>query len=204
MPVNADERMPKIGLDDLYYALITADTDAAYTAGTPVYLAPAAQASQEPAANAVTKYYDDKPMVSISSEGQTVINLTISGLDPATLATLLGKVFDATNGLLYDNNGTPPYCALLFRSKKSSGGYRYYAYLKGRFSPPKEEHATESDTPDPKDTELVFTAIHTTHEFDLSADVTDTIKRIVGDDDTDSFDGSAWFDAVPVPLYTPA
>ena len=61
LSVNSDEYKSRIGLDSLYIAEVTADSAAAYTADTPEYLAPAAEATQQPATNQSTQYADDQP-----------------------------------------------------------------------------------------------------------------------------------------------
>lgn len=200
MSINDGEYKSRIGLDSLYIAEVTADSASAYTADTPEYLAPAAEASQAPATNAATQYADDQPYDAMSFEGETAINLTITGLPPQMFATLMGRVFDAVSGRVFDNPGaTPPYFALSFRSLKSNGSYRYYQYLKGRFSAPTEETATKADSPDPKTTQLVYTAIPTVYEFDLG-DINAPVKRVFGDEDTDNFSGTGWFSQVQTPV----
>ena len=139
------------------------------------------------------------------SESETVIQLTMTGLPSAMLAKLLGRVFDAAAGRVYDNPAAvPPYMALSFRSKKSNGSYRYYQYLKGRFQAPNEDAVTQQDSPDPKTIQLTYTAIPTVYQgWDLDgAGLYNPVKRIYGDEDTDNFDGSAWFDAVQEPSYS--
>jgi phi13 family phage major tail protein len=199
MSINDGEYKSRIGLDSLYVAEVTADSASAYTAGTPAYLAPAAEASQEPATNAATQYADDQPYDAMSFEGETAINLTVTGIPPQMFATLLGRVFDTVSGRVFDNpSATPPYFALSFRSLKSNGSYRYYQYLKGRFSAPTEETATKGDSPDPKTTKLTYTAIPTVYEFDLG-DINAPVKRVFGDEDTDNFSATGWFSQVQTP-----
>jgi phi13 family phage major tail protein len=201
MPISANEGEYKsrIGLDSLYIAEVTVDSAAAYTADTPEYLAPAAEASQTPATNAATQFADDQPYDSMVIEGETVISLTVTGIPPEMQAKLLGRQFDAVSGRVFDNPGaTPPYFALSFRSLKSNGSYRYYQYLKGRFSAPTEETKTKGDTPDPKTTALTYTAIPTVFEFDIGA-TNESVKRVYGDDDTTNFDETGWFTQVQTP-----
>jgi phi13 family phage major tail protein len=201
MPVNANagEYKSRIGLDSLYIAEVTVDTAATYTADTPEYLAPAAEASQAPATNAATQYADDQPYDSNVFEGETVISLTVTGIPAEMQAKLLNRKFDTASGRVFDNPGrTPPYFALSFRSLKSNGSYRYYQYLKGRFSAPTEETATKADSPDPKTTQLVYTAIPTIHNFNTGT-VTEPVKRIFGDADTTNFVNTGWFTAVQTP-----
>jgi hypothetical protein len=71
--------------------------------------------------------------------------------------------------------------------------------LKGKFTTPDEDQATKTDSPDPKTIKISFTAVKTTHEFDLG-DVTEGAKRVVGDEDATGFSGTTWFAAVQVPV----
>jgi phi13 family phage major tail protein len=204
MTIDSGEYKSRIGLDSLYVAEVTEDTGGEtgdYAADTPEYLAPAAEATQSPTQNTETQYADDQPFDTISSEGPTDIVLTVTGIPLVTLAKITGRVYDSVNGLMYDNGGVAPYYALMFRSLKSNGSYRYYAYLKGRFDMPSEDAATKGETPEPKTQQLTFHAIKTIHKWQLASGVEDGVKRIIGDEDADNFDGDDWFDAVPEPLY---
>src|SRR5919108_948385 len=198
--VNAAEHKSRVGLKNLYIAEVTQDDATAYVADTPEYLAPAAEATQAPTTNSSTQYADDQPYDQFNSEGETVVNLTVTALPPAMQAKILGRVFDAASGRVWDNPGAvPPDIALSFQMLKSNGSYRYVQYLKGRFSSPNEDAATKTDPPDPKTTQVVFTAIPTIHEFDLGA-IDAPVKRVFGDEDTDNFDGATWFSQVQTPV----
>jgi len=198
---NSGEYKSRIGLDSLYVAVVSADSASAYTAGTPAYLAPAAEASQEPTSSFEVQYADDQPYDVMTAEGDTKISLVVTNIDLQTLATITGRVFDAASGRLWDNGGEAPYCALSFRSLKANGSYRYYQYLKGKFDMPKEETATKGESPEPKTLDLTFTAIRTTYEWNLGT-VTDSVKRIVGDEDTTNFSATGWFTSVQTPAFS--
>ena len=190
-----------VGVDNIYYALVTQDDANAYAAGTPAYLAPAMTITQTPKSNSKVQYADNQPFDSMSSEGETELDVEITGMMLDALATLLGRVYDAANGQMFDNGGTPPDVALGFRAKRRDGLYRYYWFLKGNFQAPPEEQATETDTPDPKSTKMKFTAIRTIHQFALSGSITDSVKRTVGDTADENFTtASTWFDNVRVPV----
>lgn len=195
---NAGEYKSRIGLDSLYVAEVTQDDAAGYVADTPEYLAPAANASQAPATAFETQYADDMPYDVMTGEGPTAIELEVTGIPMEMLAKLTGKVFDAVSGRMFDNGGEAPYMALSFRSLKSNGSYRYYQYLKGKFDMPQEETETKGETPSPKVMKLTYTAIRSVYEFDLG-DINDNVKRVMGDEDTDNFSGTTWFDQVQTP-----
>lgn len=196
---NAGEYRSTIGLDSLYIAEVTQDDASDYVADTPEYLAPAALASIEPSQNTETQYADDQSYDVMYSEGETKITLTVTGLPPEMIAKLTGRVFDTVSGRVFDNAATPPYHALSFRALKSNGSYRYFQFLKGRFDVPKGEVATKGDAPEPKTTEIVYTAIKTIYEWALDGSTTDGVKRIFGDEDTTNFSATGWFSQVQEP-----
>lgn len=203
--VNQEEYKSRVGLKDLYIAAIEQDDANGYVTGMPEYLAPAAEASASPAVNRQTQYADDRPFDTMSAEGETELQLTVTNVPLEVLAKIAGRVFDALSGRMFDNAGTPGYFALGFRSRKSNGKYRYYWFLKGRFDMPGEEFASQGDSPDPKPVKLTYTAVKTSKEWALSESVTDGVKRIVGDEDTTNFSATGWFNQVQTPaVLTPA
>lgn len=194
-----------VGVDKIYYALVTQDDADAYAAGTPAAFAPAMNIVQAPKSNSKTQYADNQPFDSMSSEGETEIDVEITGLPLDLHATIMGRVYDAATGRFFDNGGTPPDIALGFRAKKRGGDYRYYWFLKGSFQAPSEEQASETDTPDPKSTKLKFVAVRTIRQFALTALLTDSVKRTIGETSDANFVATTWFDAVQVPsVGTPA
>ncbi len=199
MTIVAAEKKSVIGLRDLYVALVTQDDAAAYAANAPQSFAPAVNASHRPASNLKTQYADDGAFDVMTDEGETKLDLEVTAIPLSMQALVLGKVFDAATGRMLDNVGIPPDYALSFRSIKSNGKYKYFQYLKGKFSSPDEDQATKTDTPEPKTIKIGYTAFKTTHEFLLNG-VTEAAKRVVGDEDATNFNGSTWFDAVQVPV----
>ncbi len=205
MSPNAGEYKSVVGLDEIYTTLVTQDDASAYVADTPEYFAPATEASAEPTTSLDTQYANNKPFDVMASEGETKITMTTTAIPLAILAKYLGKVFDAASGRIFDAGGeaVPPDCALSFRSLKSNGKQRYYQYLKGKFSVPKDEATTKGEKAEPKPAQIIFTGVNTVHKFDLGdGGAMKSVKRIVGDEDTTNFDGSTWFDQVQTPETT--
>ena len=194
-----------VGIDQVYYALITQDDADDYVAGTPAILAPAINMSAEPNVSLETQYADNKPFDVMAGEGETKLTFDATAIPMQILAILLGKQFDAATGRIFDAGGeaVPPDVALGFRSKKSNGSYRYYWYLKGKFSAPKEEAATQGEKMDPKPAQLMYTAVNTIETFDLGdGGAEKSVKRIVGDQDTTNFSETGWFSEVQTPSTT--
>ena len=198
MTIDAGEYKSTVGLSNLYVAAVTADGAAAYMAGTPEYFAPAAEATAKTKSASETQYADNSPYDVFVGEGETVLELTVTGIPPEILAKVLGKVFDATTGRIYDTDATPPDYALGFQSQKSNGSERYYWYLKGKFSTPEETFKTKTDTPAPQATKIIFTVVGMTYQFDVG-DVNAATKRVWGDEDTTNFSETGWFTQVQTP-----
>jgi phi13 family phage major tail protein len=190
-----------VNVDQIYYAPLNSDEVSAYSAGTPVALAPAMKVSQEPSSASKTQYADGQAYDVATAEGETKVTCEITGLSAQALATILGMVYDAVNARVFDNGGTPPYIALGFRAEKSDGSYRYFWFLKGRFMKPKEEISTRADSPEFYAITLEFTAIKTTHQFELvGGGLTDGTKRVFGETSDANFSAANWWSAVQVPI----
>lgn len=188
-----------VGVDSLYYALVTQDDISGYTAGTPVYLAPAAEISGEPETNNTPTYYDNKPGNNYVSEGVTTLTVTVANVPAQLMATLLGKAYDAASGRVYDSGEpNPPDVAVGFRYNMGRGEYRYYWYLKGTFAGGAEEAATKTNDVDVRTYQLTFTAISTTKEWTVNGK-SQSLKRVFGDTASGSFNGAGWFTQVQTP-----
>jgi len=199
MSKNATEYKSTVGVDMVYIAEVTQDDAAGYVAGTPEWLAPVAELTAEPSTNTETQYADNQAYDVMSSVGPTAINVNVTDLPAEIQAKLTGSKFDSTTGRVYENEGVAPYFAFGFRTLKSNGAYRYYWYPKCQFSVPKDEASTKKDTPEFKNKVLVLTALKTIFKFTVASGVTDGVKRVWGDTDTDSFSATNWFAAVQTP-----
>lgn len=188
-----------VGVDSLYYAIVSSDTDSVYTAATPVYLAPVAEIAGEPEINNLTTYYDNKAANNYATEGKTELKVTISNLPSSVMATLLGKKYSSADGLVYDSgSANPPDIALGFRYNMGTDGYRYYWYLKGTISGGAEEATSKKTDVEVKTYILTYTAVTTTKTWTIDTD-TISLKRVFGDTADENFDATNWFTAVKVP-----
>ena len=193
-----------VGVDQMHVALVTQDDAAGYAADVPEIFAPATEVSCEPTTNLDTQYADNQPFDVLPSEGESKLTITVTSIPLSILAKYLGKTYDAATGRIFDAGGaaTPPEAALSFRALKSNGKQRYFQYLKGRFSVPKDEATTKAEKAEPKPQQIIFTAVNTIHQFSLPGGITATQKRVFGDEDSLNFNGSTWFNAVQVPGIT--
>jgi phi13 family phage major tail protein len=188
-----------VGVDNLHYAAITADTATAYTNSAPVYLAPAAEVAGEPEIANKTTYYDNKAANNYVTEGKTELKIVVANVPAQKAAYLLGKHYDAVSGRVYDEGKpNPPELALGFRYSKGAEDFRYYWYYKGTFSGGAEEATSKSNDVDVKTYTLTFTAVTTTHEWTIDSKQK-SLKRVFADTTDVAFDPTGWFDQVQTP-----
>lgn len=203
MPVNANagEYKSLVGLKDIYVAAVTEDSATAYTTDTPEKIAPACDATFKPVVSQEMQYADDQPYDAFAAQAETDMELTFTGLPSEMQAKLTGAVFNAASGRVFDNTSTPVWFAIGFKSKKSNGKYRYYWFQKVQFTAPEEGATTQADRISPKTIKLVAKAVKTTYQWSLGS-VTDSVKRVFGDEDTTNFSATGWFSAVQVPSWS--
>ena len=184
------------GTDKLVYAEVLTDNNESgegYTTGAVKVLAPVAEISKTVETAQDTKYYDNKPALTINSEGADTITLTVPALDLATLADITGKVYDNTTGGFFDGQRTPKYFALGYRLRLTDGTYRYVWRYKGSFGIPDETAQTENAGTDSNNQQLTYTGIMTLHNFTKTGA---SEKALVVDERDGKADVSEFFDAV--------
>lgn len=199
---NETEKKSVVGVDSVYYALITQDDANGFVAGTPAPLVPAMELKATPNSAAETQYADNGPYDQLSAEGDTELELTAPNFPESVLATLKGAVYDSATGRVFDNAdpSQAPYFALGYRFKKSNGHYRYRWYLKCRIEPAGEEAQSQSDAVNLKSQTVKIRCLKTIYKWALSGSVTDGAKRVHGDQDADNFSATGWFSSVQVPV----
>ena len=188
-----------VGVDSLYYALVTQNDAAAYVAGTPQILAPAAEIGASAALSKLSTYYDNKAANTFITEGPTEVKVVVPNVPAEVMATLLGKIYDDASGRVFDEGvADPPDIALGFRYNMGTSGYRYYWYFLGNFSGGTEEAVTKKDNVDVKTYELTYTAIPTSYQFTVDGALK-VLKRVYGDTADGAFDETGWFSQVQTP-----
>lgn len=193
-----------VGVDNVYYALVTQDDDSNYVAGTPAKLTQAMEIKSTPTVSSETQFADNTAHDIVSAEGPTELELMAPNIAEETLAELLGAVYDTATGRIFDDAdpSQAPYFALGYRFKKRNGKYRYRWYLKCQAQKPAEEGVSESDKVNLKTATLKVTAVKTTYKFDLLGDASRMagVKRVHGDEDLPDFSATSWFSAVQTPV----
>ena len=174
----------KRGLKNVYAAEILADdnetgTGHGYEADTPFHLIPAGEMSRTADSEKTDIWYDDVVFATVGKEGSTEISITGAALRPDILARITNKDVDAATGAVIDSGEfAPKYFALLGEAENLDGSSEMFVFLKGTFAIPEQADKTIDDSTDTNGMTLTFTAIRTTHVFELKNKVA---KRVVID-----------------------
>jgi len=173
----------KVGLKDLYYAMLTKDDATGATYEAPALVAGAISAKISAKTDSVTLYADDTAFETASSLGEIDLELEMADLPLSVQAALLGHTVN--NGVLEaTNTDVAPYVAVGFRALKSNGKYRYYWLLKGKFQIPDDESKTKEDKVSFQTAKLKGTFV---------CRVYDGKWKLVGDEDESGFAATGWF-----------
>ena len=184
------------GVDNLVYTEVTKDTVEEFTTGEVKILAPVAEIGKTTETSSEAKYYDNKPLLTVDSEGADTITITCAPPTLEVQADITGKTFDAETGMMIDGERTKKYFAVGYRTKGTDGKYRYVWRLKGSFGVPDETNATENEGTDTNNMQLTYTGISTTHKFTKDGK---SAKAVIVDTRYDKVDVSTFFDAVQTP-----
>ncbi|MCY9198930.1 phage tail protein [Bacillus atrophaeus] len=138
----------RVGLKNIHFAPITAETDKSVTYGTPVKIGNAIEASISPSTNSETLYAEDGPSEVETAQGATEVEIGTDQLTTKAQALLLGHTINADGVLEKRDTDKAPYGALLFESATTGGKTKLYALYKGKFMPQEESFATKTDSPE--------------------------------------------------------
>lgn len=193
----------KRGLSNVYVAEVEKDdneTTGGYKTGTPFHLMPAGEMSRSVASDKTVVYFDNVAFYTSGAEGATDINVSGAAIRPNDLAKLLGKnIDDATGAVLDTGEFVEKYWALGAETENTDGTKEMFWFLKGTFSAPEQNDKTKDDSTDTNGMELTYSAVQTTHLFDVGNEKK-PMKRVVIDTETTELkaDGS-WTKQVVTP-----
>jgi len=139
--------MATIGLDSIYYALITSDDEAGTVYETPKKFAPAMNLTRTPAYNRANLRADDGILATAAAKGPTALSVAISGLTKEAKTDILGRTTNADGASVGTKKDRPNDVALMARSEKANGAYKYIVIYKAQFNPPEEAMGTKQETP---------------------------------------------------------
>lgn len=194
--------MATIGLDKLYYAKITEDTNGEETYSTPLVLAKAITAELSVELVEAILYADDGAAEVVKDFNSGTLSLGVDDIGPTVAADLTGATTD-DNGVLVsasENVGTP--CAVGFRAQKANGKYRYFWLYRVKFGLPDTNLQTKADsitfsTPTIEGTVMRRNKLDAMGKHPWKAEVTD------GDAGVAAATITGWFSQVYEPVYEP-
>jgi phi13 family phage major tail protein len=137
--------MATIGLDRMYFAPITEDSDGNETFGTPERLAKAMTVEMEIEVLEATLYADDGPAESVKEFGTGTITLGVDDIGVNTAEKLTGAQIDENHVVISQSEGGGKPVALGFRAKKSNNTYRYYWLYRVIFGIPATNLTTKGE-----------------------------------------------------------
>lgn len=147
--------MALIGLEKLYYAILTKDDKTSLTYETPVYLPGVKEIKASPKVATEPLYAENILWEQDTSLSEVEVSINLADLTNKERAILLGHTAAAEGGIFAKENDTAPYIALLYKANKSNAQARYQILYKGKFELPEDnskgkEGKTEFQTPEMK------------------------------------------------------
>ena len=192
----------KRGLSNVFAAEVTKDENAegGYVFGTPFHLIPAGEMSRTASSEKTNVFFDNAVFYQSGSESATEISITGAALRPADVARLTGKHVDSETGAVLDTGEyTEKYFAVGGETENVDGTKELFWFLKGTFAIPEQTDKTKDETTDTNGMTLNFSAIQTTHQFDVGGNKK-PIKRVVIDTKTTKLkDAQEWTKQVVTP-----
>ena len=137
----------RIGVDKLHYAKMTTEDTLTEQPvyETPVHAPGVMSININPNGSVETLFADDGPYESAATNGQVEVEIQKNQLKTSEKADILGHTVDGDGGIVYGANDVPPYVAIMFRTLRSNGKYRYVTLYKGMFVDPADNNETKGD-----------------------------------------------------------
>ena len=184
------------GVEGAVYAEVTSDNTEGYVAGEVKELFGLSEIGKTTESSNEPHYYDNIPAIIVSSTGADELSLNTAGIPLDIVAEITGQYYDVTTGMYVEQERTPKYFALGYRTQKTDGTEVLVWRLKGTFTIPESTHATKDDGTDATGQTMTYTGISTSHKFTKTgkpakAVNVDTSKKLV--------DESTFFDTVQTP-----
>ena len=193
--------MATIGLKDLYYSIISENSDGEESYATPVKLAPAISADINTEYDVAQLFADDKVEDDISEFSKGTLTLGVSAISDAVAAILTGSVVDSHGCLVDADDDAAPYVAIGFRAKTSKGKYRYVWLYRVKFGIPKESFKTKEGSIS-FSTPTIEGTFYKRNKADSRGRRPWRYSVTEGEVNGSASTIAAWFDSVPEPTFS--
>lgn len=137
--------MAKIGLKNLYYAVITIGANGKETYGEMKKIGNAVSVDVNPTTDTATLYGDDMSIATETQMRDVSVTIETSDIPLEDQAALLGHTYNEGT-LTAKGDDDAPYVGLAFESKMHSGGIRCVKLAKGKFAPTQETTNTKGES----------------------------------------------------------
>lgn len=158
------------GVRGAVIAEVKKDTAEEITFGEVMSLAGVSEISKSTESSNEPHYYDNQPMITVSSTGNDEIGVNTSALPLDIYAKITGQNYNEEKGVLIEGEREQKYFAFGYITKLTDGTEMYVWRLKGTFNIPDDTHTTEDDGTEANGQELTYTGINTTHKFEKNVD----------------------------------
>lgn len=191
------------GVSNAVYAEVTKDDATGITFGQVKNFTGVSEIGKTTDSANDAHYYDNLPVIIVSSTGPDEISINSSGIPFDVLAEITGQYYDSTTGMLVEQERTPKYFAFGYITQKTDGTEVLVWRLKGSFSIPGVTSQTQNDGTDANGQELTYTGISTTYSFTKNGapakavNIDTSVNTAMTADDF--FDEVVTPDAVPTP-----
>ncbi len=138
--------MATIGLDKLYYSVITEDKDGNETYATPVKLAKAMTVELSIELAEATLYADDGAAEVIKEFKNATLKLGVDDIGITAAEILTGAKIDDNKVLVSTSEDGGKAVAIAFRAKKTNGKFRYFWLYRVKFGIPENNLKTKGDS----------------------------------------------------------
>lgn len=138
--------MATIGLDRLYYAKITEESNGDETYETPEPLAKAITAELSVELAEATLYADDGAAEIVKEFKNGTLSLGIDDIGAVIASDLTGATIDDNKVLISTSEDGGDPVAIGFRAKKANGKYRYFWLYRVKFGIPATNLTTKGDS----------------------------------------------------------
>lgn len=136
-----------LGLEDIYYAKMTADSiGGSTTYGTPKKLGHAIKVDVNPNTETSTLYGDNTAVATKTKLKDVDITIETDEIPLEDQAIILGHTYDSVTGAVtVKGDDKAPYVAIMFKANTSKDTCEYRKYYKGKFAPTQETIETEGE-----------------------------------------------------------
>lgn len=146
--------MALVGLEKLYYSILTKDDATSLTYETPVYLPGVKEIRVNPKQSTEVQYAENRIWEQENALDEVEVSINLADLTNAERAKLLGHTLATEGGVYATQSDEAPYIALLYKANKSGGKFRYQVLYKGKLGLPQDSTKGKEGKTDFQPTEM--------------------------------------------------